>query len=65
MIRIIPMAGASCSFDDYRNLLNRKMAGELVVSIEIVDSIPMTPRGKRKLVDQRLDLRAAVKKLEC
>jgi phenylacetate-CoA ligase len=63
IVRIVPLPRASTDFTKYRDLLNRKMEGELQVAIETVDAIATRPRGKRRLVDQRLDLSDAVGKL--
>jgi phenylacetate-CoA ligase len=63
VVRIVPLPGASNDFTNYRDLLNRKMEGELRATIEIVDAIATTPRGKRKFIDQRLDLSNALGKL--
>jgi phenylacetate-CoA ligase len=63
-IRVVPLSPETADFAGYRSLVNRKMAGELHLTVDVVDAIPMTPRGKRKLVDQRLDLRQAIGKLE-
>jgi phenylacetate-CoA ligase len=52
----VPLSRGATDFSHYRDLLNRKLAGELHVAVEIVDRIAMTPRGKRKFIDQRLDL---------
>lgn len=62
VVRIVPLAGADVDFGAYRDLLNHKMAGELEVAVEIVDAIATTPRGKRKLIDQRLDLSEALRR---
>jgi phenylacetate-CoA ligase len=56
LVRIVPLADETADFSAYRDLLARKMAGELRVSVEVVDHIALTGRGKRKLVEQRLDL---------
>jgi phenylacetate-coenzyme A ligase PaaK-like adenylate-forming protein len=56
VVRLVPLSPGATNFSSYRDLLNRKLAGELRVAVEIVDRIPMTPRGKRKFIDQRLDL---------
>ena len=63
VVRIVPLPGASNDFTNYRDLLNRKMEGELRATIEIVDAIATTPRSKRKFIDQRLDLSNALGKL--
>ncbi len=56
LVRLVPLSRAVTDFSSYRDLLNRKLSGELRVAVEIVDRIPLTPRGKRKFIDQRLDL---------
>jgi phenylacetate-CoA ligase len=56
LVRVVPLSRNATDFSSYRDLLNRKLSGELRVAVEIVDRIPMTPRGKRKFIDQRLDL---------
>jgi phenylacetate-CoA ligase len=53
--RIVPARGTA-DFSRYENLLNRKLAGELSVTVQVVDRIATTSRGKRKIIDQRLDL---------
>ncbi|MGH7784447.1 MAG: hypothetical protein ACREO5_11480, partial [Candidatus Binatia bacterium] len=58
VVRIVPLASGTTDFSSYQNLLNRKTEGELHTSIEIVDSIPVTQRGKRKFIDQRLKVRS-------
>jgi phenylacetate-CoA ligase len=59
VIRLVPLSGAT-GFSRYRELLNRKFAGELQMSVEIVECIATTPRSKRKFIDQRLDLKHAL-----
>jgi phenylacetate-CoA ligase len=63
VVRLVPLSGAT-DFSSYRELLNRKLAGELHMVVEIVDRIAMTPRGKRKLIDQRLDLTGSLAGLQ-
>ncbi|MGO8977365.1 MAG: CoF synthetase [Steroidobacteraceae bacterium] len=60
-VRIVPLSRDSVDFSEYRDALNRKMAGELRVTINVVDRIEISPRGKRKFVEQRLDLTHAVR----
>jgi phenylacetate-CoA ligase len=59
VVRLVPLSRGAIDFSNYRDLLNRKLAGELQVAVEVVDRIAMTPRGKRKFIDQRLDLARA------
>ena len=59
-MRLVPLSGDAADFASYRDLLNRKLAGELRMIVEVVDRIATTPRGKRKFVDQRLDLLRAL-----
>jgi phenylacetate-CoA ligase len=64
IVRLVPLGRSAADFSatdfsNYRDLLNRKLAGELHVAVEVVNRIPMTSRGKRKFIDQRLDLAAA------
>jgi phenylacetate-CoA ligase len=63
VVRLVPLSGA-IDFSGYRELLNRKLAGELRMVVEIVDRIATTPRGKRKFIDQRLDLKRALAGLQ-
>jgi phenylacetate-CoA ligase len=60
VVRLVPLSSGEADFSNYRDLLNRKLAGELHMVVEIVDHIATTPRGKRKFVDQRLDLARAL-----
>jgi phenylacetate-CoA ligase len=55
-VRVVPLSPEVADFTAYRDLLARKVAGELRMSVVVVDRIPLTQRGKRKLIDQRLDL---------
>jgi phenylacetate-CoA ligase len=59
VVRLVPLSGVT-DFSSYRELLNRKLAGELHMTVEIVERIATTPRGKRKFIDQRLDLQRAL-----
>lgn len=56
-VRIVPVSPHARDFSAYRELLDRKAKGELTMSVAVVDQLPVTQRGKRKLIDQRLDLR--------
>jgi phenylacetate-CoA ligase len=60
VVRLVPLSSGATDFSNYRDLLNRKLAGELRVVVEIVDRIATTPRGKRRFIDQRLDLARAL-----
>jgi phenylacetate-CoA ligase len=63
VVRLVPLTGGT-DFSSYRALLNRKLAGELHMVVEIVDRIALTPRGKRKVIDQRLDLSGSLADLQ-
>ena len=56
VVRIVPLSPGAADFSKYRDLLDRKAAGELRTTVEVTDRIPLTQRGKRKFIDQRLDL---------
>jgi phenylacetate-CoA ligase len=47
VVRLVALSGAVTDFSNYRDLLNRKLAGELQMVVEVVDHIATTPRGKR------------------
>jgi phenylacetate-CoA ligase len=64
VVRLVPLSAGASDFSSYRDLLNRKLAGELRMVVEIVDHIATTPRGKRKFIDQRLDLAGALADLQ-
>jgi phenylacetate-CoA ligase len=64
VVRLVALSGAVTDFSNYRDLLNRKLAGELQMVVEVVDHIATMPRGKRKFIDQRLDLARAVANLQ-
>jgi phenylacetate-CoA ligase len=59
VVRIVPSSPGAADFTRYRELLDRKAAGELKTTVEVVEAIPVTQRGKRKLIDQRLDVSGA------
>ncbi len=63
-VRIVPLSAEATDFSAYRDLLDRKAAGELRMSVQVVDRIAVTQRGKRKLIDQRLDLARATEDLQ-
>ena len=59
ILRIVPEQGVEPrDLDALLNKMNERADGLLSVTLEIVDEIPLTPRGKRVLVDQHLDLSA-------
>lgn len=54
VLKIVPRRGGVPDFSGYLTKANRKAAGEVEMSLEIVDAIPTTRSGKRKFIDQRL-----------
>jgi phenylacetate-CoA ligase len=60
VVRIVPLGPASADFSGYQALLNRKTGGELHTVVEVVDRIALSPRGKRKFIDQRLKMPSPV-----
>jgi phenylacetate-CoA ligase len=60
VVRIVPLGPAAADFSGYQALLNRKTGGELHTVVEVVDRIPLSPRGKRKFIDQRLKMPSPV-----
>ena len=61
VLRVAALDGVAPDLTGYRERFERKAAGQLALRVEIVDSIPVTMRGKRKFIDQRLDLATARK----
>src|SRR5262249_23188269 len=59
VVRIVPASSGAADFTRFRELLDRKAAGELKTTVEVVEAIPVTQRGKRKLIDQRLNVGGA------
>jgi phenylacetate-CoA ligase len=55
-IRIVPVPNAVDSFSGYPDLLNKKAVGELNFTAEVVERLPVSVRGKRAFIEQRLDL---------
>src|SRR6185437_14869704 len=56
VLRVTPQPGLAPDLTSYIDLINRKAAGELDVKIEVVEQIATTMRGKRKFINQRLDI---------
>jgi phenylacetate-CoA ligase len=56
VLRVVPQPGHAPDLASYIDLINRKAAGELDTKIEVVERIATTMRGKRKFIDQRLDI---------
>jgi phenylacetate-CoA ligase len=56
VLRVAPQRGHAPDLTSYAGLINRKAAGELDIRIEVVERIATTARGKRKFIDQRLDI---------
>jgi phenylacetate-CoA ligase len=63
VLRVVPQPGHAPDLASYVDLINRKAAGELDIKIEVVERIATTMRGKRKFIDQRLDIAAFGQKL--
>jgi phenylacetate-CoA ligase len=63
VLRVVPQPRSSPDFTSYLDLINRKARGELNLTLEIVGEIPKTRRGKRRFIEQRLDLSRASRKL--
>ncbi len=61
VLRVAPLRGHAPDLTSYIDLINRKAAGELDVKIEVVERIATTMRGKRKFIDQRLDIARSVR----
>jgi phenylacetate-coenzyme A ligase PaaK-like adenylate-forming protein len=55
-IRIVPVPNAVDSFEGYPDLLNKKAVGELNFTAQVVERLPVSVRGKRAFIEQRLDL---------
>lgn len=56
ILRIVPRCAEMPDFASYLRKANRKAAGEIAMTLEIVDAIPTTRVGKRKFIDQRLEV---------
>lgn len=60
-LRVVLAEGAPAdALDTYIELIAQRTAGELTFIPEIVEAIPLSGRGKRKLVIQHLDIAAAI-----
>jgi phenylacetate-CoA ligase len=62
VLRIVPADGF-CEDDDnriHRNL-GRKLNGRLIFTIELVDAIPLSARGKAIYVEQRIERTESLK----
>ena len=58
-LRVVPQSGASREeIQPLADRINWFTGGLIVVDLEVVDELPLTPRGKRLLVEQHLDLSA-------
>ncbi len=59
VLRVVPAAGyGDAVARRILENLGRKLDGQIQLTIEVTDSIPLTARGKVTYVDQRLDLEA-------
>ncbi len=55
VLRVVPAPGfGDADQQRIRNSLGRKLDGRLTFTIQITDTIPLTPRGKTIYVDQRI-----------
>lgn len=53
-LRVVTEGGQQPDFSDYLTRMTERAAGDLTIHLKIVDELPMTGRGKRKFIDQRL-----------
>lgn len=59
VLRIVPVQGVQRGeLDALLHKINERADGIMSVTVEAVDQIPLTPRGKRVMVEQHLDLSA-------
>jgi phenylacetate-CoA ligase len=56
VLRVVPQPQTRPDFHAYLDLVRRKAQGELEVTLEVVERIATTPRGKRRFIEQRLDI---------
>jgi len=56
VLRVVPLPQSTPNFRAYLDLIVRKAQGELDVTLEIVERIATTRRGKRRFIEQRLDI---------
>jgi hypothetical protein len=53
---MVPSPGAVPRFEAFRARLNRKASGDLTFGVEVTDHLPLSKRGKRKFIDQQLNI---------
>jgi phenylacetate-CoA ligase len=56
VIKMVPSPGAVPRFEAFRARLNRKASGDLTFGVEVTDHLPLSKRGKRKFIDQQLNI---------
>lgn len=55
-LRVVPAGERPPDLSDYLARMAERAAGDLTVVLQLVDRLPMTSRGKRKFIDQRLPI---------
>ncbi|MFX7914572.1 hypothetical protein ABTK35_20075, partial [Acinetobacter baumannii] len=55
-LMVVTEGGQEPDFSDYLTRMTERAAGDLTIHLKIVDELPMTGRGKRKFIDQRLKI---------
>jgi len=56
-LRVVGSAGEPPDLSDYLARMAERADGDLTLVLQMVDQLPMTGRGKRKFIDQRLPVR--------
>jgi phenylacetate-CoA ligase len=57
LMRVVPERGVDRrELETFVQGINRQTRGAIAIELEIVDELPRTARGKRKLIEQHLDL---------
>jgi phenylacetate-CoA ligase len=51
---VVAKGGEALDLSDYLARMEKRAGGDLAIRLKLVDQLPMTGRGKRKFVDQRL-----------
>jgi phenylacetate-CoA ligase len=54
ILSVVTDNGQKPDFSGYLSRMSERAAGDLSFKLQLVDKLPMTGRGKRKFIDQRL-----------